>query len=148
MVRSVKQWLLIAAVVVGCSASAWSEEFDLGKYEYENSCAVCHGANGKGGGSLAPVLNKAPANLTILAKKNNGVLPVGAIYGTFYGINEIMSHGTRDMPIWGNRYAPSPETALVPKPTDRFSLPTYEPDAVIRTRILAIIDYLNRIQEK
>ena len=109
---------------------------------------VHHGANGKGGGSLAPVLNKAPANLTILAKKNNGVLPVGAIYGTFYGINEIMSHGTRDMPIWGNRYAPSPETALVPKPTDRFSVPTYEPDAVIRTRILAIIDYLNRIQEK
>ena len=148
MVRSVKKWLISATVVVGCSASAWSEEFDLGKYEYENSCAACHGANGKGGGSLAPALNKAPANLTILAKKNNGVLPVSAIYDTIYGINAIIAHGTRDMPIWGLRYAPSPQTAVVPKPTDRFSVPTYEPDAVIRTRILAIIDYLNRIQEK
>ena len=148
MVSCARKWFIAATVVVGLSAAGWAQEFDLGKFEYENSCSGCHGADGKGGGPITPVLNKTPTDLTILAKRNNGVFPVSAVYDTIYGIMTIIAHGSRDMPIWGNRYAPSPGNALVPKPTDRFSVPTYAPDAVIRARILAIIDYLNRIQEK
>jgi hypothetical protein len=47
------------------------------------------------------------------------------------------------MPIWGiNRYT-LPE---VKESVRRYS--TYDPEARVRARILAIIDYLNRIQEK
>jgi hypothetical protein len=52
------------------------------------------------------------------------------------------------MPIWGYRYAPALSEANSPKASDRFTRPTYEPDAVVRTRILAVVDYLNRIQDK
>jgi hypothetical protein len=45
------------------------------------------------------------------------------------------AHGTREMPIWGLRYAPGPTIA------ERARNFTYEP-------LLAIVDYLNRIQQK
>jgi Cytochrome C oxidase, cbb3-type, subunit III len=148
MASGAVKWLISTTVVVGLSTVAWAQEFDLGRYEYEAGCAACHGDDGKGGGPVAPSLTKAPANLTIIAKKNNGVFPLSAVYDTIYGIKTIVAHGSRDMPIWGFRYAPSLNPALIPKATDKYSVPTYEPEAVVRTRILAVIDYLNRIQEK
>lgn len=148
MASGAVKWLIGTTVVVGLSTVGWAKEFDLGRYEYEAGCAACHGDDGKGGGPVAPSLTKAPANLTIIAKKNNNVFPLSAVYDTIYGIKAIVAHGSRDMPIWGFRYAPSLNPALIPKSTDKYSVPTYEPEAVVRTRILAVIDYLNRIQEK
>jgi hypothetical protein len=148
MASGAVKWLISTTVVVGLGTVAWAQEFDVEKFEYDTGCAACHGTDGKGGGPVGPSLTKAPADLTILAKKNNGVFPLSAVYDTIYGIKSIVAHGTRDMPIWGFRYAPSLNPALIPKATDKYSVPTYEPEAVVRTRILAVIDYLNRIQEK
>ena len=148
MASGAVKWLISATVLVGLNTVGWAQEFDLGGYEYGTGCAACHGDDGRGGGPVAPSLTKAPANLTTLAKNNNGVFPLSAVYDTIYGIKTIVAHGSRDMPIWGFRYAPSLNSALIPKATDKYSVPTYEPEAVVRTRILAIIDYLNRIQEK
>ncbi len=147
MKKAAVKWF-IAASVVGLNYAAWPQEFDAGKLEYQTGCAACHGVDGKGKGPVSSGLTVAPADLTVLAKKNNGVFPLSAVYDTIYGIKTILAHGTRDMPIWGSRYAPSLNSALSPKASDRFSVPTYEPDAIVRTRILAVIDYLNRIQEK
>ena len=41
------------------------------------NCAVCHGDDGKGNGPYAPELKAQPADLTQLAKKNNGAFPQG-----------------------------------------------------------------------
>jgi len=139
---------IVAIAVVGLSAACWSEDFDAGKIEYETGCAPCHGVDGKGRGPVAAGLTAAPADLTVLAKKNNGVFPLSSVYDTIYGIKTVIAHGTRDMPIWGYRYAPALSESKSPKASDRFTRPTYEPDAVVRTRILAVVDYLNRIQEK
>jgi mono/diheme cytochrome c family protein len=116
--------------------------------EFQSSCAACHGADGKGTGPLSAELRSKPADLTVLAKKNNGVFPLNSVFETIYGLKVILAHGTREMPIWGYRYAPDLNRAVGPTASDKFSLPSYEPDAVVRTRILAVIDYLNRIQEK
>jgi hypothetical protein len=84
----------------------------------------------------------APADLTVLAKKNNGVFPFGAVYEAIDGRKAVMAHGPRDMPIWGMQYSQS----QIEQSVRRYS--SLDPEALVRARILAIIDYLNRIQEK
>jgi mono/diheme cytochrome c family protein len=109
---------------------------------YQSMCAVCHGADGKGNGPVSGELKVAPADLTVLAKKNNGVFPVNAVYDTIDGRKLIAAHGTREMPIWGAY------TFKTLYPPNKFIDPSYDPEGIIRARILAIIDYLSRIQEK
>jgi hypothetical protein len=43
------------------------------------------------------------------------------------------------MPIWGYQYAPNLNNALGLNASVRFNNPAYEPDAVVGTRILAVI---------
>jgi nitrite reductase/ring-hydroxylating ferredoxin subunit len=52
------------------------------------------------------------------------------------------AHGARKMPVWG---AFNPQQLYA---YDRFLDSSYDPEVTVRTNILAIIDYLNRIQEK
>ena len=70
--------LMIATVIIGFNASGWAQEVDVGKMEFQSSCAACHGADGKGKGPMSVELKSTPSDLTVLAKKNNGVFPVGA----------------------------------------------------------------------
>lgn len=128
--------LLGAAIVIsGFSASGWAQELDPGKTEFLSQCAICHGTDGKGNGFLSEELKTKPANLTVLAKKNSGVFPLNAVHEIIDGRKSIRAHGTREMPIWGLRYAPGSTMA------ERDRNFTYNP-------LLAIVDYLNRIQEK
>ena len=80
--------------------------------EYLSSCAACHGVDGNGKGPLSAELKSQPADLTILAKRNDGVFPVNAIYEVIDGRKSVKAHGTREMPIWGFRYTPSPNQTL------------------------------------
>jgi mono/diheme cytochrome c family protein len=68
--------------------------------EYRKFCAQCHGLTGKGDGPVASELKKSPADLTLLAKKNNGTFPYQHVFDTISGKDVIKSHGTRDMPMW------------------------------------------------
>jgi mono/diheme cytochrome c family protein len=83
--------LISAAVVVGSSTVGWAQEVDAGRYEYQAGCAACHGADGKGGGPVSSGLTVRPADLTVLAKKNNGVFPLSSVYDTIYGIKTILA---------------------------------------------------------
>ena len=52
-------WFGAAVVGAGLSlapATVQAQVNDIGKREYTNSCAVCHGASGKGDGPLASQL--------------------------------------------------------------------------------------------
>ena len=124
------KWLLIANTLVGFGACALAQDIDVGKAEYRSSCAPCHGIDAKGDGPVADSLKTRPADLTALAKNNNGVFPYDMVYQVIDGRNStIPSHGTREMPVWGYRFGP--------------------PQAFrFKKRILAVIDYLKRIQEK
>src|SRR5664279_3185858 len=136
MAKGAAKWLIISNITIGVNIAAWAQDVDIGRSLYQPSCAICHGIDGKGKGPLSEQLKVAPTDLTVLAKKNNGVFPVSAIYETIDGRKVIAAHGTREMPIWGayNR--------------DELLDPYYDPEAMVQTRILTIIDYLNRIQEK
>ena len=41
-----------------------------GGVEFERSCAICHGFNGKGKGVMSDSLTKQPSDLTVLSKNN------------------------------------------------------------------------------
>jgi mono/diheme cytochrome c family protein len=137
--------LVFAAMVMGINGAAVAAgkekaKVDLGKQEYLNSCAVCHGADGKAQTQVMDILKVAPPDLRQLSKKNGGVFPMARVYETIDGRLAVKSHGTRDMPMWGQRY--SVEAAPI---HDDYP---YNAEVSARARILGLIDYLYRLQEK
>lgn len=140
------RWLIIASAIIAYTACASAQEVDIGKGEYLSGCAPCHGIDAKGNGPVSKELKKHPADLTALAKKNGGVFPFNRVYQIIDGRDELSGHGTREMPIWGYRFTP-PHYNL--KNADDYILsPPASSEATVRSRISAVIDYLNRIQEK
>jgi mono/diheme cytochrome c family protein len=128
------KWLVVATII-GFADCALAQDIDTSKLEYQSSCAACHGMDGKGNGPVSEVLKSRPIDLTLLAKKNNGVFPYGMLDEVIYGTRQSRAHGNREMPVWGLRYVFDEKMART-----YLNLP-YEP----RT---AIVDYLTRIQEK
>jgi mono/diheme cytochrome c family protein len=149
MITSGLKRLMIAALIAGFAGAAQAEEFDIGKREFQSSCASCHGTDAKGKGPVSEQLRVPPADLTVLAKGNNGVFPTNTVYETIDGLKTVPAHGTREMPIWGERFNPIVNLPHAVDPSYwKMAGPEQSPEVVVRTRILAVIDYLNRIQQK
>lgn len=139
--------LLAGALFLGTTALAFAQQtaqrkpVDLGKIEYEANCATCHGLTGKGDGPMAGYVTPKIADLTTLAKRNNGVFPVSAMYDIIVGEREVPGHGPSDMPVWGREYRLKAGEYYAP------DVP-YDPEVYVRTHVLALIEYINRLQVK
>ncbi|MCU0803985.1 MAG: hypothetical protein MUF79_02700 [Burkholderiales bacterium] len=140
--RSMAMLAVAVASLVGSGAALAQAkgDVDFGKREYMSNCAVCHGASGKGDGFYEGLLKQKPTDLTILAKTNGGVFPAQRIYEVIDGRRMVPAHGTRDMPIWGADYYAQGA------PFDTAGM--YDPESYVRVRILALSDYLARMQVK
>jgi mono/diheme cytochrome c family protein len=69
---------------------------------YTAYCAVCHGRDGKGGGTLAKSLKVALPDLTRISMREGGKFPLVRIQRVISGEEPLPSgHGTREMPVWG-----------------------------------------------
>jgi hypothetical protein len=143
-------------VSIGLNSSGWAQDLDASWAEYLSSCAPCHGTDGKGDGPPSSKLRAKPADLTVFAKKNNGVFPMSAVYEAIDGRHAIESHSAREMPIWGCRHTPSPISPAktrkpriykTPDPYESHLNLSCDPEDVIANRILSVIQYLRRIQE-
>jgi mono/diheme cytochrome c family protein len=64
-------------------------------------CAACHGEDAKGSGPLASALKSKVPDLTVLAKNNSGQFPSAGVRRMIAGDKVAVSHGSREMPIWG-----------------------------------------------
>ncbi len=87
---------MIAAVIAGLESTASAQDFGAGQFEYRMGCTACHGVDGKGMGPVGALFGTPPANLTILAKRNNGVFPFNSVYEVIDGRKVIIAHGTRE----------------------------------------------------
>jgi mono/diheme cytochrome c family protein len=138
--------MLILAMSAGVVATAFSAEknalgtFDLGKREYDFKCAVCHGRLGKGDGPYAGLLETKIADLTTLSKRNNEVFPFQWVQEVIDGRQAFKAHGPSDMPIWGLDYLAKYWGSYVDVP--------YDAETYIRTRVLALTEYVYRLQAK
>jgi mono/diheme cytochrome c family protein len=133
---------VVAAALAGAPAlAAAQQKADLGKREYESNCASCHGLQGKGDGPMSDWSEVGVSNLTLLAKRNNGVFPFVRVYEFIDGTQVVKAHGPREMPIWGADYK-------IEGAEYHMLLLPYDPEVYVRTRILALVEYMYRLQVK
>jgi len=130
--------LLALALAVAAGGAFAQGGADLGKREYMSNCASCHGENGKGYGPYVELLKRSPPDLTLMAKNNGGVFPLSRAYAVIEGAGA--GHGTRDMPVWGQDYKVKAGEYYIDVP--------YNPEIYVRTRILALVEYLAQLQAK
>jgi hypothetical protein len=93
---------------------------------------------------------RKPADLTLLAKSNNGVFSPDAIARTIDGRGAGEKHGGAEMPIWRCRQRPpsaAQKKAYQPKPIDASLDMPCDAEEVVQNRIPDVVDYLRRIQQ-
>jgi mono/diheme cytochrome c family protein len=108
---------------------------DVGRDYFQRYCASCHGVEGKGDGSFASLLKTPPPDLTTLAKRNGGSFPDLRVAEVIDGRRPLAGHGTREMPIWGERFGES----IAGAPATQ---------SAIRGHVLLFVAYLRSIQQK
>jgi mono/diheme cytochrome c family protein len=111
--RFLAVWALGMFLVSAAGAAAQTKPAAEKQYEqlifsvrgpdlFRAHCAACHGPEGKGNGPVGAALKTKPADLTMLAKNNGGKFPTQRIQKFISGDDpSLLSHGTREMPVWG-----------------------------------------------
>ncbi len=125
-------WALVLALCAP-AASAQDARVEQGKEAFARLCASCHGVEGRGDGPAAAALDPAPADLTRIAARRDGVFPKAEILRIIDGRDPVVAHGSRDMPIWGERFQKGVEPGLAA-------------EAEARGKALLLLEYLRSIQ--
>lgn len=102
-----------------------------GADSYTQYCAVCHGKDGKGGGPAAEALKKRPSDLTQIARRNNGKFDDLVVQNVINGDNAVPSHGSLEMPVWGELFKSVNGDA-----------------SVRRMRVYSLVKYIEQMQAK
>ncbi len=142
--RTTTRALIAIAVLVGGFAAAIAArqttgprtppliiESMYGPDLYRMYCATCHGRDGKGGGPAAAALKVPPPDLTVLARRQNGVFPAFEVETIIRGGTAVAAHGSDEMPVWGPIFR-----ALDPS------------DARVKVRIASLVSHLESIQRR
>ena len=133
--------VLTAALIAGLCGGAFAASAESpGEYAYKTRCVSCHGADAKGHGPLAEYLKAPPSDLTLLARKNGGVFPYLHVSSMIDGRDMVKLHGERNMPVWGAEFVREVSRPVGWSPVD--------PESSARDSIVALMEYLDRIQQK
>ena len=108
---------------------------EVGQTEFAQYCASCHGVDARGAGPVASELRTPPSDLTHIAARNGGTFPADEIAAWIDGRLAPRAHGTREMPVWGLRFAEG-------MPPGELS------QDLVRGRILTLVEYLRSIQAR
>jgi hypothetical protein len=138
IIRTATTLLMSVTPQLGLGTAANADDDHLGIAEFEIACMPCHGMEGRGDGPLAGTLKVAPADLTRIAKSNQGKFPSKKVAEIIDGRAAVAAHGARDMPVWGDRYRFATEGGESPKAVEQRA----------RAQINALVRYLEAIQER
>jgi len=141
------RWVLLFSVSIFFINIAQAEEVkklfetdDLvieGQNEFRQSCAVCHGEDAKGNGPYSIALVFKPSDLTRLQVDNGGEFPFIETYLVIDGRDIAEYHGSRLMPIWGDRFQSESWSTVTPE----FA------STLVSGRIFELLLYLYTIQD-
>jgi len=106
-----------------------------GYHLYRQYCGSCHGLYAKGDGPMAPTLKKEPTDLSRLSEEHGFPLPEARLIEFIDGREMVASHGSREMPVWGDRLYQA-----LPAGTDR--------EARRRETLRLLLSYLESIQRQ
>jgi len=107
---------------------------DLGAPLFQRYCSSCHGVTARGDGPTAESLRTRPADLTEIAKRRGGTFPTGEIARFIDGRFTLSAHGSREMPVWGERFGSDiPDADLG--------------ESISRGNIASLVEYLKSIQQ-
>lgn len=104
-----------------------------GSTVFRTYCASCHGESARGDGPLAEALRRRPPDLTGIATRHDGVFPTEKVYRIIDGRERVPGHGGPDMPVWGDAFLRSSETAT---------------KETVSSRIRRLVEYLDSIQRR
>ena len=66
----------VIASLLSITASSWGQtSVGLGRADFKDNCASCHGASGKGDGPVHSFLVKPPSDLTTITQRHGGKFP-------------------------------------------------------------------------
>lgn len=139
--RSTTGLVAVSAVLLTLAAgAALSQENNgfavaKGRTTFRTYCASCHGEHADGHGAVAQYLTVPPADLTGITERY-GEFPTERVRQIIDGREEVRTHGSRDMPVWGDIF----RTPLVP------SERTEDPELRSSRIIDELVHYLQSIQ--
>ncbi|HZP41681.1 MAG TPA: c-type cytochrome [Candidatus Binatia bacterium] len=96
----------LAACASGRPAGLGGDPAAAGGAIYRRACASCHGLDARGDGAVAAALRVPPPDLTRLAARNAGTFPRARVLDVITGRAPLAAHGTREMPVWNERFGP------------------------------------------
>ena len=128
---------LAAAVLVTCAGTdAVADPLSSnGQDLYVRYCAACHGKTGLGDGPVAPSFKVEMPDLTTIARRHGGKFPREQIVRIIDGRYMIFSHGSREMPIWGEGFM-------------RAEIGNADANRVVDLLIGRMVDYLETLQRQ
>jgi mono/diheme cytochrome c family protein len=94
-------WLAACSSAPGADAA---HQLHRGERLYKVACAGCHGADARGKGPVAPLLDAPVPDLTRIAARRGGTFPVDEVYRIIDGQADLTAHGPRHMPVWGYEF--------------------------------------------
>lgn len=89
-------WVLAGGAMAGQKA----RNVERGRKLFNQYCATCHGATGKGEGPVAAALKVGPPDLTIIQQPREN-FPFYRVQTKIEREKEVTAHGPRRMPVCG-----------------------------------------------
>lgn len=106
---------------------------EAGRQEFNTYCVPCHGESATGNGVAAAALKDKPADLTMIAVRNDGKWDAAKVAETIDGRQDMPAHGSREMPIWGDHLGADAED-------------DGDAESLTQGRVALLVAYLETIQ--
>lgn len=140
MLKSESLRILSVSILGFCMLGgiAHAQDQTIGQEEFQSHCAACHGVSGLGDGPIGPLLKTPAPNLAMIIERNGGKFPFQRVYDIIDGSSIVAAHGSRDMPLWGDRYSKDPK----PVTPDQAMIAR----DLAQQRILSLVYYIGTLQ--